>query len=68
MPEPVLGYPVDESPYGAFDLCGSVAEWLDSWWVEERRLRRFVGGSAFRPREAEDQCEESQGEGAANGS
>lgn len=26
-PEPGLSYPIDESPYGAFDLMGSVAEW-----------------------------------------
>jgi formylglycine-generating enzyme required for sulfatase activity len=28
-PSPVLSHPHDESPWGAFDLAGSVAEWCD---------------------------------------
>ena len=45
MPEPVLRFPIDESPVGVFDMCGSAAEWLDEWWDEARNLRRIGGGS-----------------------
>ena len=45
FPEPVLSYPVDESPAGVFDLSGSVFEWCDSWYDEGRRLYRLAGGS-----------------------
>jgi hypothetical protein len=44
-PEPVRSYPVDESAYGVFDLCGSAYEWADGWWDESRGLRRLAGGS-----------------------
>jgi len=44
-PEPVLRYPIDESPYGAYDLCGSSAEWLDDWFDRERGYRRLGGSS-----------------------
>ncbi len=44
-PEPVLSYPVDESPYGVFDLCGSAMEWCDEWFDEPRGLRQVRGGS-----------------------
>lgn len=43
--EPVLSYPIDESPYGIFDLCGSAREWLDDWYDEPRGYRRMGGGS-----------------------
>ncbi len=45
MPEPVLSYPIDESPAGAFDLSGSAVEWCDSWYDEGRGLHRLAGGS-----------------------
>jgi hypothetical protein len=45
MPEPVLRFPIDESPLGVFDMCGSASEWLDEWWDEARNLRRIGGGS-----------------------
>lgn len=44
-PEPVLSHPVDESPFGVFDLCGSAMEWCDDWYDEPRGLRRLCGGS-----------------------
>ena len=44
-PERVLSYPVDESVLGVFDLAGSVSEWMDEWWVEEKGHRRLYGGS-----------------------
>ena len=43
--EPVLSYPVDESPYGAFDLAGSAAEWTADWFDESRGQRALFGGS-----------------------
>lgn len=44
--EPVLSYPVDEAACGAFDMSGSVGEWLDAWWGDPvNRLRPFGGGS-----------------------
>ena len=56
QPEPrverVMLYPRDESVHGVFDLSGSVWEWSDTWWDEERGLRRVSGGSWARaPRE-----------------
>jgi hypothetical protein len=44
-PEPVGSYPIDESPYGVFDACGSAMEWIDDWYDEPRGLRRIGGGS-----------------------
>jgi formylglycine-generating enzyme required for sulfatase activity len=44
-PEPVMSYPIDESNLGVFDLAGSVSEWLNAWWIEERGQREFAGGS-----------------------
>ncbi len=44
-PEPVMSFPIDESNLGAFDLAGSVSEWLNAWWFEERNQREFAGGS-----------------------
>lgn len=43
-PEPVLSFPVDESPFGVFDLAGSAGEWLDAWFDEGRGLRSLAGG------------------------
>jgi hypothetical protein len=45
FPEAVMQYPVDESPYGAYDLAGSAREWLDGWYDESRGLRRSGGGA-----------------------
>jgi len=44
-PEPVLSYPVDESPAGVFDTAGSAYEWVDWWFDEPRALRLMAGGS-----------------------
>jgi len=43
--EPVMDYPVDESPAGVFDLAGSASEWCSEWWDEPRGLLRVHGGS-----------------------
>jgi len=43
--EPVMSYPVDQSPLGVYDLTGSVAEWLDGWFDENRGMRKLGGGS-----------------------
>ncbi len=51
--EPVLSYPIDESPYGIFDLCGSAMEWLDDWYDEPRGYRRLGGGSWARAQPSE---------------
>jgi len=44
-PEPVMSYPVDESPFGVFDTAGSAYEWIDWWFDEARHLRLAAGGS-----------------------
>ena len=44
-PEPVLSYPVDESPAGVFDLAGSVQELCESWYDEGRGLMHAAGGA-----------------------
>ncbi|MBL9149284.1 MAG: protein kinase [Phycisphaerae bacterium] len=44
-PAPVMSFPVDESVIGAYDLAGSVAEFVDSWWREDVGHRRHAGGS-----------------------
>lgn len=43
--EPVLSYPVDESPFGVFDMSGSVMEWLDAWWGSGEAERWLAGGA-----------------------
>ena len=30
---------------GVYDLSGSVSEWLDEWWLEDRNLRWHNGAS-----------------------
>jgi formylglycine-generating enzyme required for sulfatase activity len=45
-PEPVMSFPTDESPLGAYDLTGSAGEWLDDWFDERRGLRR-IGGQGW---------------------
>ncbi len=41
-PVAVLSHPVDESPYGVFDMAGSAREWSDD---RDRGLGRLCGGS-----------------------
>ena len=43
--EPVMSYPVDETVGGAYDTAGSVAEWLETWYDESRKLRWLDGGA-----------------------
>lgn len=43
-PEPVLRYPVDESPFGVFDVCGGAMEWIEDWYDQARGLRWAMGG------------------------
>ena len=43
--EPVLRYPIDESPLGVCDTSGSVLEWLDEWWDQGHSERFAAGGS-----------------------
>jgi len=42
--EPVLSYPVDESPFGVYDMAGGVSEWLDAPYGDEPDARRVGGG------------------------
>lgn len=42
---PVMQFPIDESPLGAYDFCGSAMEWLDAWYDFGRGMRRLGGGS-----------------------
>ncbi|MCC6427716.1 MAG: protein kinase [Phycisphaerales bacterium] len=44
-PEPVMSYPIDESPTGVFDISGSVSEWTRSYWQEGQPHYRHSGGS-----------------------
>ncbi len=43
--EPVLSYPVDESPYGVFDMAGSAAEWCELFIDAGKQQRGLAGGS-----------------------
>jgi len=43
--EPVLRYPVDESPLGMFDASGSAMEWLDATYGGREDSRWLAGGS-----------------------
>lgn len=43
-PEPVLRYPVDESPFGVYDVCGSAMEWIEDWYDRGRGLRWAMAG------------------------
>ena len=45
FPEPVMRFPIDESPAGVYDLCGSAMEWADDWYDEARNLRLINGGA-----------------------
>ena len=40
-----MSYPIDESWCGAYDMAGSMFEWLDDWFDEPRGLRHVAGGS-----------------------
>jgi hypothetical protein len=42
---PSRSFPVDESPVGAFDMAGSMWEWMDDWYDEGKRTRRLGGGA-----------------------
>ncbi len=44
-PAPVGSHPIDESPYGVYDLSGSASEWCDGWYDEARGLRRANFGN-----------------------
>lgn len=46
-PEPVLSFPIDESPYGIFDLAGSMTEWCTDPFDEGpgERFISFRGGA-----------------------
>ena len=37
--------PIDESPYGVYDMCGSAAEWMDDWFRKDNNERRLGGSS-----------------------
>ncbi|MGH9362448.1 MAG: SUMF1/EgtB/PvdO family nonheme iron enzyme, partial [Thermoanaerobaculia bacterium] len=45
-PEPVGAFPMDESPYGARDMAGTIREWTGSWF-DESAARRVVRGGAW---------------------
>lgn len=30
---------------GVYDMAGSVSEWMNEWWLEDRKHRWFNGGS-----------------------
>jgi len=42
---PVLRFPIDESPFGVFDLTGGAFEWIEGWYDEPRAQRHMVGGA-----------------------
>ena len=47
LPEPGLRYPIDESPYGAYDLCGSASEWHADAPPDAPAGSRGVSGGAW---------------------
>lgn len=42
---PALRFPIDESPFGVFDLTGGALEWVEGWYDEPRRYRHALGGA-----------------------
>jgi hypothetical protein len=42
---PALRFPIDESPFGVFDLTGGAFEWVEGWYDEPRRYRHALGGA-----------------------
>ena len=46
-PEPVLSYPLDESVFGAYDLCGSASEWHADAPPDAPAGSRGVSGGAW---------------------
>ncbi len=47
-PEPVMSYPVDESPLGIFDLAGSASEWRLGTTAEAGPGTRAVAGGSWK--------------------
>lgn len=45
--EPTQRYPIDESPFGAYDMTGNAAEWLDQTWGPEVDGHMQYTGGAF---------------------
>ncbi|MCP3920843.1 MAG: SUMF1/EgtB/PvdO family nonheme iron enzyme [bacterium] len=45
-PESVLSFPIDESPYGAFDMAGSAAEWCADR-LEPNGVERVQSGGSW---------------------
>ena len=43
--EPVMRYPIDESPLGMYDASGSAFEWLDAIWGSDKSMRWMAGGA-----------------------
>ena len=43
--EPVMTYPVDESPTGVYDLCGNASEFIDDWFDKANGYRHAIGGA-----------------------
>jgi hypothetical protein len=43
--EPVMRYPVDESPLGMYDAAGSAMEWLDALYAGKKTSRWLAGGA-----------------------
>lgn len=45
IPEWTMRFPVDESPYGVFDLCGGMWEWCADWWNDAEDGKTVRGGA-----------------------
>jgi iron(II)-dependent oxidoreductase len=50
---PIMSYPSGVSPYGAFDMAGNAAEWVDGWYEAYPR-----GADEVLPRDLPDRAEE----------
>ncbi len=46
-PQPAGSFPKDRSRFGALDLVGNVAEWVEAWTDSTRLYRVFRGGSYY---------------------
>ncbi|MBI5490823.1 MAG: SUMF1/EgtB/PvdO family nonheme iron enzyme [Deltaproteobacteria bacterium] len=51
QPEPVGGFPLDESPYGVRDMAGTIRNWCDSRWPAGEQYRVIKGGAWNLPEE-----------------
>lgn len=59
--EPVMNNPLDQNPYGVFDLSGSTSELMQGWFDEANGYRLAIGGNWGEPRAEQNFIDAFQG-------